>query len=81
MPQVGFKPTTLVSERAKTVHPLYRAATLIGFHIVTIHYSLNVLTFRATSDKYTNNPRCFVTSISEEVRGQTREDVGRRCVF
>jgi hypothetical protein len=29
MPQVGFEPTTLVFERATTVHPLDRAATVI----------------------------------------------------
>jgi hypothetical protein len=30
MPQVGFEPTTLILERAKTVHALRRAATVIG---------------------------------------------------
>jgi hypothetical protein len=30
MPQVGFEPTILVFERAKTVHVLDRAATVIG---------------------------------------------------
>jgi hypothetical protein len=30
MPRVGFKPTTQVFERAKTVHALDRAATVIG---------------------------------------------------
>jgi hypothetical protein len=30
MPQVGFEPTIQVFERAKTVHALYRAATVIG---------------------------------------------------
>jgi hypothetical protein len=29
MPQVGFEPTIPVLERAKTVHVLYRAATVI----------------------------------------------------
>jgi hypothetical protein len=29
-PRVGFEPTTLVFERAKTVHALDRAATVIG---------------------------------------------------
>jgi hypothetical protein len=31
MPQVGFEPTIPVFERAKTVHALDRAATMIGF--------------------------------------------------
>jgi hypothetical protein len=30
MPEVGFEPTTPVLERAKTVHALDRAATVIG---------------------------------------------------
>jgi hypothetical protein len=30
MPEVGFKPTIPVFERAKTVHALDRAATVIG---------------------------------------------------
>jgi hypothetical protein len=30
MPRVGFEPTTPVFERAKTVHALERAATVIG---------------------------------------------------
>jgi hypothetical protein len=30
MPQVGFEPTIAVFERAKTVHVLDRAATVIG---------------------------------------------------
>jgi hypothetical protein len=34
MPRVGFEPTTPVFERAKTVHSLYSAATVIGFSSV-----------------------------------------------
>jgi hypothetical protein len=34
MPRVGFESTTPVFERAKTVHVLDRAATVIGFLIV-----------------------------------------------
>jgi hypothetical protein len=30
MPQVGLEPTITASERAKTVHALDRAATVIG---------------------------------------------------
>jgi hypothetical protein len=30
MPRVGFEPVILLFERAKTVHVLYRAATVIG---------------------------------------------------
>jgi hypothetical protein len=33
MPQVGFEPTMPVFERAKTVHALDRAATLIGLYL------------------------------------------------
>jgi hypothetical protein len=33
MPQVGFEPTIPVFERAKTVHVLDRAATVIGWNI------------------------------------------------
>jgi hypothetical protein len=32
MPQVGYEPTITVSEWAKTVHALYRSATVIGKH-------------------------------------------------
>jgi hypothetical protein len=31
MPQLGFEPTTPVSERAKTAHALDRAASVIQF--------------------------------------------------
>jgi hypothetical protein len=34
MPRVGFEPTIPVFERAKTVHALDRAATVIGFIIL-----------------------------------------------
>jgi hypothetical protein len=33
MPWVGFEPTTPVFERAKTVHALYRAATVTGYSL------------------------------------------------
>jgi hypothetical protein len=36
MPSVRFEPTTPAFERAKTVHPLDRAATVIGQGI-TLH--------------------------------------------
>jgi hypothetical protein len=36
MPGVGFEPTIPVFERAKTVHALDYAATVIGFITVTI---------------------------------------------
>jgi hypothetical protein len=32
MPLAGFEPTTLVLERAKIVHALDCAATVIGYH-------------------------------------------------
>jgi hypothetical protein len=36
MPQVGFEPMILVFKRAKTVHALDRAATLIGTRAHTV---------------------------------------------
>jgi hypothetical protein len=38
MPRVGFKPTIPAFERAKTVHALYPAATVIGY-TDTIEYA------------------------------------------
>jgi uncharacterized membrane protein len=35
MPRVGFEPTTPAFERAKIVHALDRAATVIGVDLVT----------------------------------------------
>jgi hypothetical protein len=35
MPLVGFEPMAPVFERAKTVHALDRAATAIGFAVLT----------------------------------------------
>jgi hypothetical protein len=42
MPQVGFEPTILVFQRAKTVHVLDRAAVVIGFplNIEHLNYGL-----------------------------------------
>jgi hypothetical protein len=37
MPRVGFDPTTAVLERAKTVHALDGAATVIGLSTIRIH--------------------------------------------
>jgi hypothetical protein len=34
MPRVGFEPTIPVFKRAKTVHALDRAATVIGLHLL-----------------------------------------------
>jgi hypothetical protein len=34
MPRVGFEPTIPMFERAKTVHALDRAATVIGYYSV-----------------------------------------------
>jgi hypothetical protein len=38
MPLVGFEPTKPVSERAKTVHDLDRAATVIGNYFYSVIY-------------------------------------------
>jgi hypothetical protein len=39
MPQVGFEPTAPVSERAKTVHGLDRAVTVIGIYTFSVDYN------------------------------------------
>jgi hypothetical protein len=39
MPRVGFEPTILAFERAKTVHTLDRAATVIGGFAVDFNSS------------------------------------------
>jgi hypothetical protein len=36
MPRVGYEPTIPVFERAKTVHALDRAATVIGLYLITV---------------------------------------------
>jgi hypothetical protein len=52
MPWVGFEPTTPVFERAKTVHALDRAATVIGIRVLVSvavlvnGYAWNVITAR-----------------------------------
>jgi hypothetical protein len=49
MPRVGFEPTTPVFERAKIVHALDRAATVIGFLLYIFYYIL-----WSTQDDYQN---------------------------
>jgi hypothetical protein len=39
MPVAGFEPTFPVFERAKMVHALDRAATVLGYFITYIHYN------------------------------------------
>jgi hypothetical protein len=34
MPEVGYEPTITASERAKTVHALYRSATVTGRAVI-----------------------------------------------
>jgi hypothetical protein len=41
MPQVGLEPTSQVYERAKTVHALDRAATVIGATVTSTSNSVN----------------------------------------
>jgi hypothetical protein len=36
MPRVEFEPTTPIFERAKAVHALDRAATVIGHFVITV---------------------------------------------
>jgi hypothetical protein len=46
MPPVGFKPTIPVFERAKTVHVLDLAATVIGYpRVYFTEYTLDVILF------------------------------------
>jgi hypothetical protein len=53
MPRVGFEPTVLVLEWAKTVHSFGRAATVIG--LLYILQKLNALTNAAYSSKMRDN--------------------------
>jgi hypothetical protein len=46
MPGVGFEPTIPVFERAKTVHALDRAATVIGGFLVFCHRNLNLFVIK-----------------------------------
>jgi hypothetical protein len=41
MPSAGFVPTTPVPERAKTVHALDRAATVIGT-VILVHLKVSL---------------------------------------
>jgi hypothetical protein len=43
MPRVGFEPTIPVFERAKTVHALDRAATVIGYNFIQDHMISSLL--------------------------------------
>jgi hypothetical protein len=40
LPQVGFEPTTPVFEPAKSVHASDRAATVIGYFVITLSKSI-----------------------------------------
>jgi hypothetical protein len=40
MPRVGFEPTTSMFERAKTVHALDLAVSVIGLLLSTVHSSV-----------------------------------------
>jgi hypothetical protein len=40
MPRVGFEPTTLVFDRAKTVHALDGEAPVIGYELIFCIYLL-----------------------------------------
>jgi hypothetical protein len=43
MPRVGIEPMILVFDRVKTVHALYRAATVIGRHDIYTKFNKNWL--------------------------------------
>jgi hypothetical protein len=55
MPQVGFEPTIPVFERAKTVHPLDRAATVIGgsLHLVNVNFQFHFISLICMSKIFT----------------------------
>jgi hypothetical protein len=42
MPQMGFAPTTPVFERAKTIHALDRAATVIGMFYLACQLHIEI---------------------------------------
>jgi hypothetical protein len=42
MPWVGFEPTILAFERAKTIHALDRAAIVIGNHPIIDLYNIDI---------------------------------------
>jgi uncharacterized membrane protein len=43
MPQAGFEPTIPVFERAKTVHALDGAATVIGLHTLQQYFMKHIV--------------------------------------
>jgi hypothetical protein len=55
VPQVGFKPAITGFERAKTVHALYRAATVIGIYV--LHRYLTYIVFLTLTIRHINCSR------------------------
>jgi hypothetical protein len=60
MPQVGFEPTIPVFERAKTVHALDRAVTVIGslliYNLINFLITLFSVRFAPGSGQSATNP-------------------------
>jgi hypothetical protein len=76
MPRVGLEPTTPVFERAKTVHALDRAATVIGsimfyplhISIITDHRGHRIVTLKWIEFYNTPLPPFHITSAALEKR-------------
>jgi hypothetical protein len=54
MPRVGFKPTIQVFERAKMVHTLDRATTVIGAKSVWVYINIKFLNKHSIHVAYTH---------------------------
>jgi hypothetical protein len=68
MPRVGFEPTIPVFQRAKTVHALDRAVTMIGIR----RYSLTQRQSRQTNYKEINKCEVKVEILSYGINGLTK---------
>jgi hypothetical protein len=55
MPRVGFQPTIPAFERAKTVHALDRAATVIGCYVHNGTVSPNTLCYYCKHARYVDS--------------------------
>jgi hypothetical protein len=72
MPRVEFEPTTPVFERAKKVHVLDRAATVIGcgFHVWTQNAGFEAFTVVAMKNAIILNvTRCSLLGVYRRSRG------------
>jgi hypothetical protein len=79
MPQVGFEPTIPVFERAKTVHALDRAATVIGCRKYSQWIYRGSKKIHLKTDKYFQHDNCLL--IIKIIDGRTRESQSFLCIF